>query len=101
MISWLVLARLRQVSLLPEALQSIIFALQWTIVTMLSTTVTICHHLISQAGWNRCNLSIYLSSLTWAFFTSLLTRVLMRTVSSFGICQGMSWQHLNQPCVAG
>ena len=22
-------------------------------------------------------------------------------VSSFGICQGVSWQHLNQPCVAG
>ena len=27
--------------------------------------------------------------------------VLMHTISSFGICQGMSWQHLNQPCVAG
>ena len=27
--------------------------------------------------------------------------VLMHTFSSFGICQGMSWQHLNQPCVAG
>ena len=27
--------------------------------------------------------------------------VSMHTVSSFGICQGMSWQHLNQPCVAG
>ena len=27
--------------------------------------------------------------------------VLMHTVSSFGICQGMSWQHLHQPCVAG
>ena len=24
--------------------------------------------------------------------------VLVHTVSSFGICQGMSWQHLNQPC---
>ena len=23
----------------------------------------------------------------------------MQTVSSLGICQGMSWQHLNQPCV--
>ena len=42
----------------PEALQSFLFALQWTIVTMLSTIVTIYHHLISQAGWNRCNLSI-------------------------------------------
>ena len=34
--------------------------------------------------------------------TSLLTHrlvffVFMHTVSSFGICQGMSWQHLNQP----
>ena len=38
----------------PEALQSYIFALQWTI-------VTIYHHFISQAGWNICNLSIYLS----------------------------------------
>ena len=36
-------------------------ALQWTIVTMFSTNVTIYHHLISQAGWNRCNLSIYIS----------------------------------------
>ena len=44
----------------PEALQSFLFALQWTIVTMLSTNVTIYHHLISQAGWNRCNISIYL-----------------------------------------
>ena len=26
--------------------------------------------------------------------------VLMHTVLSFGICQGMSWQHLNQPCLA-
>ena len=23
--------------------------------------------------------------------------VLMHTISSFGICQGMSWEHLNQP----
>ena len=29
---------------------------------MFSTNVTIFHHLISQAGWNRCNLSIYLST---------------------------------------
>ena len=29
--------------------------------SMFSTNVTIFHHLISQAGWNRCNLSIYLS----------------------------------------
>ena len=44
----------------PEALQSVIIALQWTIVTMFRTNVTIYHHLISQAGWNRCNLlSIY------------------------------------------
>ena len=28
---------------------------------MFSTNVTIYHRLISQAGWNRCNLSIYLS----------------------------------------
>ena len=42
-----------------------------------------------------------IASLTWSFFTSPLTHVLMHTVSSFGICQGMSWQHLNQPCVAG
>ena len=28
--------------------------------TMFSTHVTIYHHLISQAGWNRCNRSIYL-----------------------------------------
>ena len=45
----------------PEALQSFLFALQWTILAMFSTNVTIFHHLISQAGWNRCNLSIYLS----------------------------------------
>ena len=32
----------------------------WTIVTMSSTHVTIYHHLISQAGWNRSNISIYL-----------------------------------------
>ena len=37
------------------------FALQWTVVTMFSTHVTISHRLISQAGWNRCNLFIYLS----------------------------------------
>ena len=43
----------------PEALQSFLFALQWTILAMFSTNVTIFHHLISQAGWNRCNLSIY------------------------------------------
>ena len=43
--------------------KSFLFALQWTIVTMLSTTVTIHHHLISQAGWNRCNLSICSSAL--------------------------------------
>ena len=24
-------------------------------------------------------------------------KLLMHTVSSFGICQGMSWQHLNPP----
>ena len=42
---------------------SFLFALQWTIVTMFSTNVTTYHHLISQAGWNRCNLSIYLSIL--------------------------------------
>ena len=35
-------------------------SLHRTIVTMFSTHVTIYHHLISQAGWNRCNLSIYL-----------------------------------------
>ena len=34
-----------------------LFALEWTIVTMFSTHVTTYHHLISQAGWNRCNLS--------------------------------------------
>ena len=45
----------------PEALQSFLFALQWTTVAMFSTNVTIYHHLISQAGWNRCYLSIYLS----------------------------------------
>ena len=44
-----------------EALQSFLFAFQWTIVTMFSTHVTIYHHLISQAGWNRCNLFISLS----------------------------------------
>ena len=38
----------------PEGLQSFLFALQWT---MFSTNVTIYHHLISQAGWNRCYLS--------------------------------------------
>ena len=37
----------------PEALQSFLFALQWTIVTMFSTRVTIYHHLISQAGWEQ------------------------------------------------
>ena len=38
---------------------------------------------------------ILLSCLVLSFF------VLMRTVSSFGMCQGMSWQHLHPPCVAG
>ena len=33
-----------------EALRSFLFALQWT-------KVTISHLIISQAGWNRCNLS--------------------------------------------
>ena len=42
-------------------IHSFLFALQWTIVTMFSTNVTIYHHLISQAGWNRYNLSLYLS----------------------------------------
>ena len=32
--------------------------------SMFSTHVTMYHHLISQAGWNRCNLSIYLTSST-------------------------------------
>ena len=41
-----------------------------------STEATM-HRLISQAGWDRCNVSIY------------------------GICQGMSGQHLHQPCLAG
>ena len=67
----------------PEALQSSIWAPQWTMVTMFRTNVTINHHLISQAGWNRCNLSIYPSSM------------------QSGTCQGMSWLHLHQPCVAG
>ena len=49
----------------PEALQSFLFALQWTIVTMFSTNATIYHHLISQAGWNRCNQSIYISALLY------------------------------------
>ena len=51
---------------------------------MFSTNVTIFHHLISQAGWNRCNLSIYLSplldfldSLTWSLFMSLSTHRLV------------------------
>ena len=51
-----------------EALQSFLFTLQWTIVTMFSTHVTIYHHLISQAGWNRCNLSIYLSRVNLAIW---------------------------------
>ena len=34
----------------PEALQSFLFALQWTLLAMFSTNVTIFHHLISQAG---------------------------------------------------
>ena len=56
----------------PEALQSFLFALQWTIVT----NVTIYHHLISQAGWNRCNLYIYLSIyLSPALLLGLASRV--------------------------
>ena len=55
----------------PEASQSILFALQWTIVAMFSTNMTIYHHLISQAGWNRCNLSIYLSSLSFSLSLSI------------------------------
>ena len=31
------------------------------------TLIAGCHHLISQAGWNRCNLSIYLLYLTDLF----------------------------------
>ena len=37
---------------------------------MFSTNVTIYHHLISQAGWNRCTLSIYLS-----IFSLLILRI--------------------------
>ena len=36
-----------------------------------------------------------------SYLIGLSSFVLMHTVSSFGICQGMSWQHLDQPCVAG
>ena len=42
-----------------------------------------------------------ITSVTWSFFTSLLTHVLMHIVSLFEMCQGKSWQHLNQPFVAG
>ena len=42
----------------------------WTIVTIFSTNVTIYNHLISQAGWHSCDLSIYLSIyLSWPGFS--------------------------------
>ena len=88
------------------------------------TLIAGSHHLISQAGWNRCNLSIYLSILqsqitdaSLACFPGscvcvfLLDNVAMwrmlhpyfiaAAFSLIWICQGMSWQHLHQPCVAG
>ena len=65
----------------PEALHSFIFALQWTMVTMFRTNVTIYHHLISQAGWNRCNLSIYLSQID-------LPCILFHLVGSARRCPG-------------
>ena len=34
-------------------------------------------------------------------YVDWLEQLYSNTVSSFGICQGMYWQHLNQPCVAG
>ena len=40
--------------------------------TMFSTHVTIYHHLISQAGWNRCNLSIYLGVNSLSLFLYLV-----------------------------
>ena len=45
---------------------------------------------VSQDGWNRCILTttIYHLTVTTAFVSTLS-----------GICQGMSWQHLHQPCV--
>ena len=39
------------------------------------------------------------SCLYWLLGLSFF--VLVHTVSCSGICQGLSWQHLNQPCVAG
>ena len=38
------------------------------------TLIAGSHHLISQAGWNRCNLSIYLSINTGEFFTLVWAR---------------------------
>ena len=53
----------------------------------LHTTVTHTRQSALNA-WNSCG---FLSSPMFKYLS----------VSSFGICQGMSWQHLNQPCVAG
>ena len=49
---------------------------------MFSTNVTIFHHLISQAGWNRCNLSIYLSVMQVSIPSGLLSRARWAGASS-------------------
>ena len=70
---------LPQPSVAWRVLLSFLFALQWTIVTMFSTNEKIYHRLISQAGWNRCNLSIYLSIYSASSSIVLLTRDIHRS----------------------
>ena len=91
--------------------------------TTFSTHVTIYHHLISQAGWNGCNLSIcsfailsFLSITTqWTIPTRQCTTISSARLAGIAgiylsisggstpacrVCQGMSWQHLGPPCAA-
>ena len=78
--------------------------------------------LTSQAGWNRCKIELFQSILLYSLLLyrilsilsyptlsypilsihqSIAILVLYATRSAARICQGVSWQHLQQPCVPG
>ena len=57
--------------------------------TVFSTNGTIYHPLISQAGWNRCNPSIYLSIFTVTIYLSRSSRrqsTISPVAGSFHLC---------------
>ena len=72
---------------------------QWT---MFSTNVPIYHHHISQAGWNRCNVSIYSPLLSRSdhrrsfglLFWVIRMHVLLDNVVMCVCCANMSWLQL-------